>query len=234
MATQPAHVLAARLALIDRLRAVEHRLARSAHASAALGVLRSQIHTLGNAIQVVDLSSEELQRRHPADPDGIIKDVRTAALEARTTLAEMIALAQPESRRDRGAPFASTIRNAVELVRPALGVTVDVRDELLASTATSMLDADELETIVIAMLLDAHDARTLELILRERTIEGAPWVELIRCDDRASELVLEPPSLLGIVDQLARAGSGELSHSHARSGHELVVALPQTYPPDPA
>ncbi|GEM_PF-2341984 len=228
MSIQTAHVLAARLALIDQLRAVEHRLARTAQATMALELLRGQIHTLGNSIQIIDLTSAELQRRSKDDPDDMLKDIRDAALAARGVLAEMIALAQPATRRTRGAEFAATIRNAVELVRPALGIAIDVRDEMLCSTATSRLDAFELETIVISVLLDAHAATTLELVLRERVIDEMPWLELIRCDDRATELVLEPPSLLGIVDQLARIGGGELSLTPGRHGHELVVALPRS------
>jgi len=230
MASQSAHVLAARLALIDQLRAVEHRLARSAQATISLDLLRGQIHTLGNSIQIIDLTSAELQRRSNGDPDDMLEDIRDAALAARGVLAEMVDLSQPVKRRTRGAEFASTIRNAVELVRPALGITINVRDEMLASTATSRLDAFELETIVIAVLLDAHAATTLELVLRERVHDEMPWLELIRCDDRATELVLEPPSLLGIADQLARIGGGELSLTPGRHGHELVVALPQSSP----
>ncbi len=230
MSTQTAHVLAARLALIDQLRAVEYRLARSAQATSALDLLRDQLHTLGNSIQIIDLTSAELQRRSKEDPDGMLEDIRGAALAARGVLAEMIAVAQPARRRTLDAEFAATIRNAVELVRPALGITIDVRDEMLASTATSRLDALELETIVISVLLDAHAATRLELVLRERVIDEMPWLELIRCDDRATELVLEPPSLLGIADQLARIGGGELSLTPGRHGHELVIALPRSAP----
>ncbi len=230
MATQPAHVLAARLALIDRLRAVEHRLARSSRAASGLELLRGHLHTLGNSIQIIDLTAAELQRRSNGDPADLLADLHDAALVARGALAEMVKIAQPAKRRVIDAEFAATIRNAGELVRPARGITIDVRDELLASVATAGLDADELETIVISMLLDAHAATTLELVLRERVIEGEPWLELIRRDDRATELVLEPPSLLGIVDHLARLGGGELSLAPGRHGHELVVALPQSSP----
>ncbi|CAN5223194.1 hypothetical protein BH11MYX1_BH11MYX1_26260 [soil metagenome] len=223
MATQPAHVLAARLDLVDRLRAVEHRLARNAQAASALGLLRDQLHSLGNSIQIVELALAELKRRRP---DDLLQDACEAALAARSVLREMTAHAQPTPRTTSGAEFAATIRNAVELVRPALGIMIDVRDEMLASIATCPLDADELETLVIAVLLDSHAATTLELGLRERTIDGTPWLQLVRCDDRASTLVLEPPSLLGLADQLARSAGGELSLAPGRHGHELVVALP--------
>ena len=78
MAANDAHVLAARLALIDRIRAVELRLARAAQGETARMMLRDHLHSLGNAVQVLDLGSAELAKRGP-DPDGLVTDIRTAA-----------------------------------------------------------------------------------------------------------------------------------------------------------
>ncbi len=225
-----AHVLAARLALIDRVRAVEHRLARGAQRDATLALLRHHLHALGNSIQIVDLASAELARRTPDDPIGLIADLRSGATAAYANIKQLIELVLPVPRTTAAAPFASAVRAAVDSVRPALMVEIDLHDELLASTTPSLLEADEVETLVIAVLLDAHDAHHLELVLRERRIEGAPWFELIRVDDRPSapslESELAPPSLLAVVDGLARLGAGELALGHGRTGHELVIALP--------
>jgi hypothetical protein len=229
MPTNDAHVLAARLALIDRIRAVEFRLARAAQGETARAALRDHLHTLGNAVQIVDLASAELAKRGP-DPDGLVGDIRTAAAEAHATLGKIVALAQPAPRAAVTSPFAPTIRAALDVVRPALPIEVAVRDELLASTASCRLDADELEVLAIAILLDAHAAPALSIALRERTIGGAPWFELIRHDTRPGAVSLDtelvPPSLLAVADQLARLGGGELSLSPGHHGHELVVALP--------
>jgi len=222
-----AHVLAARLALIDRIRAVELRLARSARAVAALEVMRDHLHGLGNAVQIVGLASEQLAAQHLDDPDFLIRDLRGAAIEAHSRLLKMLELAQPPVRKTTGAAFASTVRAAVDATRPALHHEVDVHDELLASVTRCRLDADELELLVIATLLDA-DAPALELVLRERTVDGKPWLELIRCDDRPGTFTLElaPPSLLAVVDELVKLGGGEVSLAPGRRGHELVIALP--------
>jgi len=224
-----AHVLAARLALIDRIRAVELRLARSAQSEAALAVLRGHMHTLGNAVQIVDLASAELAKRGP-DPDGLVTDIRKAATEAHETLGKIVALAQPAPPAQVSSPFAPTVRAALDVVRPALPIEVTVHDELLASLAACRLDADELELLTVAILLDAHAAPTLALSLRARTIEGAPWFELIRHDTRPGAFSLDtelaPPSLLAVADQLVRLGGGELTLAPGRHGHELVVALP--------
>jgi hypothetical protein len=187
------------------------------------------MHTLGNAVQIVDLASAELARRGP-DPDGLVGDIRGAAIEAHATLGKIVALAQPAPRTAVTAPFASTVRAALDTVRPALPIEVAVHDELLASTASCRLDADELELLAIAILLDAHTAPAMSLSLRERTIDGAAWFELIRHDTRPGAVSLDtelvPPSLLAVADQLARIGGGELSLAPGRHGHELVVALP--------
>jgi hypothetical protein len=229
MAANEAHVLAARLALIDRIRAVELRLARSAQTAAALEVLREHLHGLGNAIQVVDLASAELAKQTRDDPDGLVGDLRGAAVEAHSRLTKMVELAHPPARKVTGAAFAATVRAAVDIARPALHRGVDVRDELLASVTRCRLDADELELLVIAALLEGEAAHKLELVLRERTIGRAPWFELIRCDDRPGTFALDqvaPPSLLAVVDELVKLGGGELSLSPGRDGHELVIALP--------
>ena len=224
-----AHVLAARLALIDRIRAVELRLARVAQSETALAVLRDHLHSLGNAVQVLDLGSAELAKRGP-DLDGLVTDICTAAGEARATLGKLLALAQPAPRAAVTTPFAPTVRAALDIVRSALPIEVAVHDELLASTASCRLDADELELLAIAILLDAHTAPAMSLSLRERTIAGATWFELIRHDTRPGAVSLDtelvPPSLLAVADQLARIAGGELSLAPGRHGHELVVALP--------
>ncbi|MEO6773693.1 MAG: hypothetical protein ABI467_11845 [Kofleriaceae bacterium] len=229
MAANDARVLAARLALIDRIRAVEFRLARAAQTEAARTALNEHLHTLGNAVQVVDLASAQLVKRLP-DPDGLVADLRAAAAEAHATFIKIVALADPAPRAPVTAPFAATVRAALDVVRHALPVEVTVHDELLASTGSCRLAADELEVLAIAILLDAHAAPMLELALRERTIDGAPWFELIRRETRPGELSLDrelvPPSLLVVVDELARLGGGELSLAPGRHGHELVVALP--------
>jgi hypothetical protein len=229
MPANHAHVLAARLALIDRIRAVEFRLARAAQAEAAREVLREHLHTLGNAVQIVDLASAQLAHQ-ARDPDGLVGDIRTAATEAHATLAKVVALAQPAPRAAVTSPFAPTVRAALDIVRPALPIEVAVHDELLASVAACRLDADELELLAIAILLDAHAAPAVELSLRERVIGGLPWFELIRHDTRPGAVSLDrelvPPSLLAVADQLARLGGGELSLAPGRHGHELVVALP--------
>ncbi|MEO8550748.1 MAG: hypothetical protein ABI678_12270 [Kofleriaceae bacterium] len=229
MAANEAHVLSARLALVDRIRAAEVRLARSAQAEVATDVMREHLHGLGNAIQIVDLASAQLAKHTLDDPHGLVGDLRSAASEAHARLSKMLELAQPPLRKVQGAVFAPTVRAAVDIARPALHREVDVRDELLASEARCRLDADELELLAIATLLDAEAATKLELVLRERSVEGRPWFELIRCDDRPGPFALDPlppRSLLAVVAELVKLGGGELSLAAGRSGHELVIALP--------
>lgn len=220
-----AHLLAARQGLIDRIHAVELRLARTAQAATALEVLREHLHGLGNAIQIVDLTSQQLAKQVHDDPHGFMTDLRTAAADAHDRLTKMIALAHPPVRELAGAPFAPTVRAALDVARPALRHEIDLRDELLASDVACRLDADELEVLAIATLLEADTSPTLELVLRERTVDGKRWCELIRCDTRPGEQSLDSP-LLATVGALAHLGAGEVSLAPGRKGHELVIALP--------
>ncbi|HEY0254325.1 MAG TPA: hypothetical protein VGC41_22510 [Kofleriaceae bacterium] len=201
--------------LVDRLAAAERRLGRR---TAAFAEMRQRLHALGNAVQIVDLGSRELVKRMPDEPSGLLLDVRNAGLDAHREITALLhlMLAKPEP----GAPFAPTIRNALDLVRASLPIEVDVKDELLASTVACRLDAEELELVTIATLLEARSAKALELVLRERTIEGKPWFELIRCTD----LELAPSALLAM---LVGIGEGEVTSSHGREGFELAIALPR-------
>jgi hypothetical protein len=214
-------------ALIDRIRVVEHRLARADHSRAAAELMHRYAHALGNAIQVVDLASFELVNRAPADMTELLAELRTAAQGATATLAAMTAATHAVKRTELGPPVAPAIRDAMDLVRPAITAAIELRIELVDAIASHLL-ADELEAIVLACALDVADASHIAFALRERTIDLARWIELVRIDDHAGEpsSAFEPPSLLAVVDELARTVGGELTISAGRDGRELVLAWP--------
>jgi hypothetical protein len=214
-------------ALLDRIRIVEHRLARADQSRAAAELMHRYAHALGNAIQVVDLASFELVNRAPADMTELLVELRTAARSATTTLAAMTAATHGLKRTELGPPVAPAIRDAMDLVRPAVTAAIALRVELVDAVASHIL-ADELEAIVLACGLDVPDAARLAFVLRERTIGHDRWIELVRIDDHAGEpsSAFEPPSLLAVVAELARAVGGELTISAGRSGRELVLAWP--------
>lgn len=200
--------------LVDRLAAAERRLGQR---TALFSEVRQRLHALGNAVQIVDLASNELLKRMPDEPTGLLADVRNAAKDAHDEVTALLrlALAPPGP----GAAFAPTIRNALDMVRASLPLEVALKDELLASTDACRLDAEELELLTIATLLEARTASTIELVLRERAINGRRWFELIRCTD-----IDLPPT--GVLVMLASLGDGEVSNAPGRAGHELVIALP--------
>src|SRR5258706_918127 len=173
--------------LFARIRAVEHRLARAEQARVATELVRKHVHTVGNALQIVDLASAELVRRDEDDSDQLVAELRKAAEQARGELAKMIALAVPEPRTSRGAAVGPVVRRAVELLRGVADVACDCT---LADTVASRLAADELEALVLAATLDASDAR-IHFALGERTIAGARWIELVRVDDRDDAFTLD-------------------------------------------
>ncbi len=214
--------------LFARIRAVEHRLARAEQARVATELVRKHVHTLGNALQIVDLASAELVRRDEDDSDDLVAELRIAAEQARNELAKLVALAHPPPRSSRGVAVAPCVRRAVELVRAA--VPAVALDGVLADSVAARLDPDELEALVLAAALDAAAATRIHFTLRERTIAGARWIELVRTDNRAGhvELDVAPPSLAGVVDAIARLAGGEVSLAPGRNGHELAIALPVT------
>jgi hypothetical protein len=228
-------VLEARLGLIDRIRKVEQSLAREEQAREAARLLRGRSHDLGNAIQIVRLASIEIEKRGGTNIGDLVLDLRNAAESATTVLGELIAMAKPGPRKVEGVAIAPAVRAAVEQAQPGLAAQVDLRVELADMVKAPCLP-DELETIVLCSLLDAARATKLGLHLRARAIEGKPWLELIRIDDRkdvsdsdfsrAFEPFATPGPGLHLVRVLAERCGGEASLSPGRAGLELVIALP--------
>ena len=213
------------ISLFARIRLVEQRLAAAEQERVATALLRGSVHTLGNALQIVDLASAELVRREHDDHDRLLSDLRGAAIEARDALGAMVSLARPAPRTARGPAVAPVVRATIEALRavvPAIDVDIAIDD----ATATR-LAADELDALVLAAALDAATA-TLRFTLGVRTISGVRWLELVRHDDRPGAFVLDltPPSLVAVVDQIARLVGGEVSLAPGRDGHELAIALP--------
>lgn len=229
---ETAGMLEARLGLIERIRREEHALAVHEQARVAAALMKGRSHDLGNMVQIVKLSALEIARRVPQDDiQELVTDLTFAAEQATAVLADMFAAARPSDRTLVGPPVAQSVRAAVDLARPAIAASIELRIDLAESVQT-YASAEELEALVLAALLDAHQAVRILLLVRERTIQNKRWVELVRIDDRHhlpdGELahMFEPHSLLHVVAGVAKAAGGEVSLSPGRTGLELAVELP--------
>src|SRR5215468_4430437 len=245
-----------RLALVERQRQFEWRLAREVQTQAAARFVAGKTHDLLNLIQNVQLASLELERRCTADAGEFIADLRKAADDARHQLAELMAVARPEEIIVPGAPVGAAVTAAVETVRAASTIEVDLHLAITPEVATRC-SAEELAHVIYGLTLDAatgeaeaDDApqtlersetgdedpdgsaggaggrapRGIELFVRERTIDGKPWLEIVR--GARVELAGEHFDLQA-VEAIAVKNGGELGHSERRGGGtELVVALP--------
>lgn len=238
--TATAGMLEARLGLIDRVRRVEHLLARAEQARIAAQLMKGFSHELGNQVQIAKLCAVEIARRvddfanaHDKVPDvrELITDMTSAAEQTGIVLAQMFAATRPSDRDVIGPAVSRAVRAAVDLARPAVTSAIELRIDLSDAVQT-YATAEELEAMVLAAVLDAGNALTIQLLLRERTISGKRWVELLRLDDRHhmpdGELahMFEPHSLLHVVAGVAKAAGGESSLAPGRSGLELAVELP--------
>jgi hypothetical protein len=233
---ETAGMLDARLRLIERIRRVEHLLARDEQAKVAAALMKGRSHDLGNHIQIVKLSALELEHRARARKDGadlleLIADMRKSADHAAAVLADMFAAARPPDRTQVGPVVTHTVRAAVDLARPAFAGTLELRIDL-DDTVHTYATADELEAIVSAAILDAVPANRITIVVRERVIERKRRVEILRVDDRQQladgELaqMFEACSLLHVVASAAKAAGGDALLSPGRVGLELVVELP--------
>lgn len=232
---ETAPMLEHRLDLIDRLRRVELSLERDEQAREAQRLLRGRSHDLGNSVQILRLASIEIEKRGAPNIADLVTDMRNAAEHATTVLADLIAAAKAQPERGPAAALAPAVRAAVELATPALAAPTDLRVEL-ADSAMTTATAEEVEAIVIASLLEASPATKIGLHVRARAIEGKPWFELIRFDDRqtvadadfsrAFERFASPGPGLHLVRCLAERAGGDATLTTGRNGLELVVALP--------
>lgn len=230
---ETAGMLDARLRLMERIRRVEHQLARDEQATVAAALMKGRSHDLGNHIQIVKLSSLELERRAQgrADLVELLTDMRQAAEQASAVLADMFAAARPPERNAVGPVVTHTVRAAVDAARPAFAGALELRIDL-DDTVHTYSAADELEAIVLASLLDAVSATRIAMVVRERVVQGKRWVEILRIDDRQQfndgELahMFEPASLLHVVVSAAKAARGEASLAPGRGGLELAIELP--------
>jgi len=211
----------ARLALAQKQRRFEWGLAREEQTRVAAKLVAGKTHDLMNLVQIVQLASNELATR--CDPTGVefIEDLKRAAVDAQTSLTSLMQVARPEHVVERGPAVGATVTRVLAEIRTA--VEVDLHLAVAAETATA-LGAEQLEHLVIGLALDAADAPRIELFVRDRTIDGKPWVEIVRGAETAPGT--DDFDLRG-VELLAKVGGGELARSERRGGGtELVVALP--------
>jgi hypothetical protein len=221
-----------RLALVERQRRFEWELAREAHAQAAAQLVAGKTHDLLNLVQIVQLASLELSRRCSDDAAEFIADLMTAAGDAKHQLGELMAVARREQPVVPGARVGAAITSAVDTVRAASTIAVDLH-LTVRSEVTTRCSAVELEHLVYGLMLDAvacgdqpgtGEPSPIELFVRERVIEGKPWLEIV-CSPRV-ELEGEHFDLRA-VEVIAIKHGGELARSERRGGGtEIVVALP--------
>lgn len=232
-----------RLALVERQRRFEWQLARQVQTQVAARFVAGKTHDLLNLIQIVELASLELLRRCNPEAEEFITDLRKAAEDAKVQLRELMALARPEEIIVPGAAVGAAVTAAVETVRAASTIQVDLH-LAVQPEATTRCSAEELAHIIYGLTLDAATAEAvaepqsdapampIELFVRERAIDGRPWLEIVR--GARVELAGEHFDLQA-VEAIAVKNGGELAHSERRGGGtELVVALPMVHAADGA
>jgi len=212
----------ARLLLSQQQRRFEWELARDEQSRAAGKLVAGKTHDLLNLVQIVQLATLELVRRCEATAHEFLDDLTKAAADAQRSLVELMEVARPDEVIARGAPVGAAVDAATSALRSAIDVDIHLVPQ--PDTATRCT-AQELEHILIGLALDVADGPApIELFVRERVIDGKPWIEIVR----SSSYV--PPGdrfELRAIEAIAKRAGGELATSDRRGGgEELVVALP--------
>jgi hypothetical protein len=229
-----------RLALVERQRRFEWQLAREVQSQVAARFVAGKTHDLLNLVQIVQLASLELERRCPPDALEFIVDLRKAAKDAQHQLTELMTVARPEEIIMPGAHVGAAITAAVDTVRAASTIAVDLHLAVDSEVATRC-SAEELAHVIYGLTLDAATAeaggddagggaqtggaeQAIGLFVRQRMIDGKPWLEIVR--GARVELAGEHFDLQA-VEAIAVKNGGELASSERRGGGtEVVVALP--------
>ena len=212
----------ARLVLSERQRRFEWQLARDEQTRVAAKLVSGKTHDMLNVVQIVQLATLELEKRCDATAREFLDDLMRAANDAQRSLTELMAVARPDETITRGAPVGRAVDAALGLLREAIDVDIHLATSPDSATRCT---AAELEHILIGLALDiADDPTRIELTVRERDINGAPWIEIVR----ASAYVPAGDRFeLRAVETIAVRAGGELATSDRRGGgEELVVALP--------
>lgn len=216
----------ARLALSLRQRRFEWQLARDEQTRAAGKFVSGKTHDLLNLIQIVQLATLELERRCEPSAREFLDDLQKAVAAAQQSLTELMTVARPDELIVRGAPVGAAVDAALATLREV--VPVDIHLAPPPDTATR-LSTDELEHLLVGLALDLAEAtEPIVLSVRQRPINQAPWIEIVR----SSPTVPDGERFeLRVVEAIARRAGGELASSDRRGGGEdLVVALPVVLP----
>jgi hypothetical protein len=219
------------LQLAQRQRRFEWQLARDEQTRAAARLVAGKTHDLLNLIQIVKLSTEQLGQLCSEPATEFLVDLERAGSESERSLRALMAIARPDVAIARGAPVGAAIDAAAAALRPALAIDVHLASP--PDTATRCT-AQELEHVLIGLALDAlgnldEDAARapLELVVRERKIDGEPWIEIVCASVHAAPDDDDDHFELRAVTAIVERAGGELATSERRGGGlERIVALP--------
>jgi hypothetical protein len=214
------------LMLAQRQRRFEWQLALDEQTRSAAKLVAGRTHDMLNLVQIVQLGTLQLEKLCGPAGEEFIVDLQRAAEDAQHSVRELMAVARPDVIALRGAPVGAAVDAALATLRPAIAVDIHLASP--AETATQCT-AEELEHVLIGLVLDVIDDPTnipesIALLVRERVIDGKPWIEIVRSSDSTPQN--DRFELRAVTAIVQRAG-GELATSERRGGGaELVVALP--------
>jgi hypothetical protein len=229
----------ARLLLVEKQRRFAWELAREEYARSAARMIAGKTHDLLTLVQVVQLATPHLARfvddarareidaGSADDARVFIDDIARVTEDAHIQLKALVTLARPPRRPTtgdnvaRGAPVGPVVGRVIGDLDAAVEIGVDYAIDVDAATA---LDDAAVAHLAIGMVLDVADAPWIELTVRDREIDGAPWIELVRgtaTDEDGDHFDLR------LVHAITARGGGEVTRiERPGGGVELVVALP--------
>lgn len=145
----------------------------------AIGKLTGGVaHNFNNVLQVLRGNLELLERRHGQDPtsrERLSKAI--GAVEHGAKLAsQLLAFGRRQALQPRVVNLAAMLGNMEDMLRRALGETIDVKTEVCDGLWNTLVDPNQLETVVLNLAINGRDAMpgggTLTIELSNATLDA--------------------------------------------------------------
>ena len=127
----------------------------------SLGQLTGGVaHDFNNLLMAIIGGLDLVQRRLPNDPKvtPLVENAMLAAQKGAALTQRMLAYARRQTLNRGPVPIPALVRGVVQLLQPSLASGIQIESQLAADLRPVLTDADQLETALINLLVNARDA----------------------------------------------------------------------------
>jgi len=212
------------------------------------GIAHDFNNILTSVLGYLSMAAERVEAYGDAAVERQLGQARAAAQRARDLVGQMLTFSRRRSGDRQPHSLARLVQNAIQLLRPTLPTTIELRTNLDAPLPSVAVDAVQIEQVLFNLCINARDAMhgagLIRLEARHCEVEGlvcsscrartgGAWVELEVADTGSG---IEPPVMERMFDPFFTTkevgqGSGmglAMVHGivHEHGGHVFVSSAP--------